>query len=90
MPLASPLIAVVAGTDRELVPPSQPMLPPPPIAPPTEAALVVEADAFPAPLLSFTDAVDGVGDGEETGEDVDVRLERCGVVGWLLLEDGGF
>uniref|UniRef100_A0A182UTD4 Uncharacterized protein n=1 Tax=Anopheles merus TaxID=30066 RepID=A0A182UTD4_ANOME len=47
----------------------------------------VDAATLPAPLLSFADAVDSVGDGEDTGEDADVRLERSGVVaGWLLLE----
>lgn len=41
-------------------------------------------ESLPAPLLSFS-GPGGVGDGEDTGEDVDMRRARE-FDGWLLLD----
>lgn len=55
---------------------------------------VEDAAGLPAPLLSFAEPVGSVGDGDDTGEDVEVRLERCELAEWLLLllveEETGF
>lgn len=81
IPLGSPLVAGAgAGTTLVAVP----------VVPILAETVVEDEVVLPAPLLSFADAVGSVGDGEDTGEDVDVRLERCEFAVWLLLEEAGF
>lgn len=57
----------------------------PPLVPIPPDTAVEDDELLPAPLLSFAEPVGSVGDGDDTGEDVDVRLERCEFDEWLLL-----